>query len=132
MTGFEICESLQSVMGEFVSMLVPRVHVLRDACQSTEEGSEFRDFKRLRVGRKNDILIVHLHLVRQEVTGWIRKAHRVNDRHGRTLHFRTINAKSLSQLARFAPEEEHRAWIGLQVKQPTGGRYPFGERHTPS
>ena len=106
--------------------------VLRDACQRSEEGGEFRDFKRLRVGRKDDVLVVQLHLLRKEVTGRIGEAHRVNDRHIRPVHLRTINAKPFSQLARLAPKEEHRTRISRQVKQPTAGRYPFRERHTPS
>ena len=45
------------------------------ACKRGKEGSEFRDLKRLCVGCKDDVLVVHLHLLRKEVTGRIDEAH---------------------------------------------------------
>ena len=52
-----------------------RHDVLRHAGERREEGGELRDLKRLRVGRKDDVLVVQLHLLRKEVTGRIGEAY---------------------------------------------------------
>jgi hypothetical protein len=52
-----------------------RHDVLRHAGERGEEGGELRDLKRLRVGRKDDVLVVQLNLLRKEIAGRIGEAH---------------------------------------------------------
>ena len=85
--------------------------------------------KRLCVGSKDNVFVVHLHLSRQEVTSRVYKTYRIDDRHGRSVHFRAIDPEPLGEFARFAPIKENRTRISLQVKQPSGGGYPFRERY---
>ena len=76
-------------------------------------------------------LLCILHSGGEEIAGRIGKAHRIDDRHGRTVHLRAVNPKLLGKLTRLAPIEEHRTRIGLQIEQPAGSRNALGERHPP-
>ena len=102
-----------------------------DADQRVEECRELRDLDRLGVGGENDVLVAHLHPGGEEIASRIAKAHRIDDRHGRTVHFRAVDPKLLGELARLAPIEEYRARIGLEVEQPAGSRNRLGKRHPP-
>src|ERR1700722_19545291 len=101
------------------------------ACKRGKEGSELRDLSRLRVGSKDDVLVVHLHLSRHEIACWIHKAYRIDDRHRRPVHFRAINSEFFGKFSRFASVKKDRTRIGLQIKQPTGSCHPFRKRHPP-
>ena len=77
MAGFEI-SNLCSPLWENAPCFggtAERHDVLRHAGERCEEGGELRDLKRLRVGRKDDVLVVQLHLLRKEVTGRIGEAY---------------------------------------------------------
>jgi hypothetical protein len=52
-----------------------RHDVLRHAGKRGKEGGELCDLKRLRVGRKDDVLVVQLNLLRKEIAGRIGEAH---------------------------------------------------------
>jgi hypothetical protein len=55
------------------------------------------DLDRLGVGGKNYVLVVHLHPGGEEIAGRIAKAHRIDNGHGRTVHFRAVDAKQLGE-----------------------------------